>query len=195
MLKSLRSACLALLLFTLVTGLAYPLIVTGIAQATMSEKANGSLLHRDGKLVGSALIGQNFAEPKYLWGRLSATGPFPYNAANSGGSNLGPLNPALADAAKARIDALDKANLAVGIAPQRPVPADLITASGSGLDPEISADAAAYQVSRIARSRGMSAAAIDAIIAAHTEGRWLGLFGSPRVNVLQVNLALDQIKP
>ncbi|HKX44797.1 MAG TPA: potassium-transporting ATPase subunit KdpC [Burkholderiaceae bacterium] len=172
---------------TLLTGLVYPLVVTGVAHAAFPYEASGSLLQRDGKTVGSALIGQSFSEPKYFWGRPSATSPMPYNAANSSGSNQGPLNPALIDAVKGRIAALKAAD--PGNA--QPVPVDLVTASASGLDPEISLAAARYQAGRVARVRGLQPARVDALIAAHAERTRLGFLGEPRVNVLQLNLALD----
>ena len=180
----------ALVLFaalTALTGIAYPLVVTGIAQIAFPDQANGSLMLRDGKPVGSALIGQNFTDPKYFWGRPSATTPMPYNAANSGGSNLGPLNPALADAVKARIAALraaDPGNTAA-------VPVDLVTASGSGLDPHISVAAARFQATRVARVRQLAPDQVQELIDATSEATLLGFLGEPRVNVLRLNLALD----
>jgi K+-transporting ATPase ATPase C chain len=189
MLKELKPALLVLALMTVLTGVAYPLLVTGIAQGVFPHQANGSLIEQDGKLVGSALIGQPFADPKHFWSRPSATGPVPYNAGASSGSNLGPLNPALEEAVKARIDALkaaDPTNTA-------PIPVDLVTASGSGLDPHISPAAARWQAPRIARLRGLSEAEVARLIDAHTEGRQLGLLGEPRVNVLTLNLALDRL--
>jgi len=187
MLSTIRTAILSVLVLTFVTGIAYPLVVTGLAQLLFPQAANGSVIERDGKPVGSALIGQPFSDPRYFWSRPSATAPFPYNSASSGGSNLGPTNPALTDAVKQRIDALraaDPANTA-------PVPVDLVTASGSGLDPQISPAAAEYQVARVARARGMSADAVRKLVAAATEGRQLGVLGEPRVDVLALNLALD----
>jgi len=189
-LKELRIAFVMLVVMTVLTGLVYPLVVTGIAQSVFSRQANGSLIERDGAAVGSALIGQPFDDPKYFWSRPSATSPYPYNAANSSGSNLGPLNPALTDAVKARIEALQKAD------PENkaPVPVDLVTASASGLDPHISPAAAEYQVARVAKARALSAERIRALVAEHTAGRQLGFLGEPRVNVLQLNLALDAVK-
>ena len=185
--NQLKPALLMLLWLSLVTGLAYPLVVTGIAQAVFPVQANGSLIVRDGKAVGSSLIGQPFDDPKYFWGRLSATAPHGYNAGASTGSNLGPLNPNLHTATRARVDALheaDPGNTA-------PVPVDLATASGSGLDPHISPAAALYQVRRVAKARGLGEARVRQIVEAHVEGRQLGVLGEPRVNVLRLNLALD----
>ena len=191
MLRSqLRPAVLILILFTLITGFLYPLAVTGIAQLVFPHQANGSLIVRNGKVSGSSLIGQSFDDPKYFWGRLSATSGFPYNAAASSGSNLGPLNPALIAAVQARISALHAAD--PGNA--QPIPVDLVTASGSGLDPDISIAAALYQVPRVARVRGMTESAVIALVNEYTEGRQLGFLGEPRVNVLQLNLALDAIQ-
>jgi potassium-transporting ATPase KdpC subunit len=185
----LRTAFLVLVALTGVTGIAYPLAVTGFAQLLFPSQANGSLIVEDGRVRGSALIGQSFDDPRYFWSRPSATAPFPNNAAASSGSNLGPLNDALRDAVKGRVEALraaDPGNTAA-------VPVDLVTASASGLDPHISRAAAAYQAGRVARVRGLDRARVDALVAEHTEGRWLGLLGEPRVNVLRLNLALDRL--
>lgn len=179
-----------LAVMTILTGVGYPLLVTGIARAAFSEKANGSLLVRDGKVVGSSLIGQSFEEPKHFWGRLSATSPMPYHAGASAGSNLGPTNGALTKAAQARIAALR----AVDPTNEAPVPVDLVTASGSGLDPHISPAAASYQVARVARVRGIPESEVRALVAASTEGRAFGVLGEPRVNVLRLNLALDALQ-
>jgi len=175
---------------TLITGIAYPVIVTAIGQAVFPRQANGSILERDGKPVGSELIGQQFDAPGYFWGRLSATTPNPYNAQNSGGSNLGPTNPALVDEVKGRILALhaaDPTNTA-------PIPVDLVTSSGSGLDPDISPAAAAYQASRVAKARGLTLDQVYRAIEQNTSGRQLLVLGEPRVNVLRLNLALDRIQ-
>jgi potassium-transporting ATPase KdpC subunit len=180
----------ALVLFasmSVVTGFLYPLVVTGIGKAVFPAQAAGSLMEEEGKVVGSTLIGQHFSAPKYFWGRPSATGPVPYNAAASSGSNQGPLNPALLDAVKARVAALRAADPEN----QSPVPVDLVTASGSGLDPHISVAAANYQLSRVARARGLTVAMVESLVAEHTEERLLGFLGEPRVNVLLLNRALD----
>jgi K+-transporting ATPase ATPase C chain len=190
MLRQLKIAAIFLGVFTVITGVIYPLVITGIAQTVFHHQANGSLIEQNGKSVGSDLIGQPFSNPKYFWGRLSATVLFPYNAAASSGSNYGPTNPALKDAIQARIDALKAADPANN----QPVPIDLVTASGSGLDPDISIAAANYQVSRVARNRGLSIEQVNALVNRFTEGRQFGIFGEPRVNVLQLNLALDGLK-
>lgn len=185
----LRPALVLLVLLSGLTGLLYPLAVTVIAQTLFPREASGSLVMREGRAVGSRLIGQSFSDPKYFWGRLSATGPVPYNAAASTGSNLGPMNEALKDAAVARIEALraaDPGNSA-------PVPVDLVTASGSGLDPHISIAAALYQAGRVARVRAINVKAVEALIGPHTAGRGLGVFGEPVVNALELNLALDAL--
>jgi len=187
MLSELRPAVLILLVLTIVTGVVYPLVVTAIGQIVFPDQANGSLIERDGKVLGSSLIGQPFSDPKYFWPRPSATGPVPYNAGASSGSNQGPLNPALTDAVKARIEALRAADPGQTL----PVPVDLVSASGSGLDPHISPAAAAYQVRRVARVRGLPEDRVRALVAEHIEGRQLGILGEPRVNVLLLNLALD----
>jgi len=183
-----RAAFVSLVLFTVITGVVYPVVVTGIAQLVFPAQANGSLITKDGKVVGSALIGQPFDDPKYFWSRPSATSPFPYNAASSSGSNLGPTNPDLIKAVQGRVDALraaDPGNTA-------PVPVDLVTSSGSGLDPHISPAAALYQVSRVAKARGLAPDAVRALVEQHVEGRQLGILGEPTVNVLALNLALDR---
>ncbi|KGC04475.1 potassium-transporting ATPase subunit KdpC [Burkholderia cepacia] len=182
-----RPLVVLFVVLTAVTGLAYPAAMTVFGQAVFPSQANGSLIEQDGKVVGSALIGQPFDAPKYFWGRLSATAPMPYNAAGSGGSNLGPLNPSLADQVKARLAALRDA----GTDLSKPVPVDLVTASASGLDPEITPAAAAYQVERVAKVRNMAPAAVAQLVAANTTGRQFGVLGEPRVNVLKLNLALD----
>jgi len=189
MARLLRQAIVLLLLLTAITGIAYPFAVTGIAQLVFPHQANGSLILRDGKPVGSALIGQSFTDPKYFWGRPSATAPQPYNGTASAGSNLGPANPALRVAIKQRIAALraaDPDNRA-------PVPVDLVMASGSGLDPDISPAAALYQSSRVAHARGLPPDGVRALIQRHTRGRQFGVLGEPRVNVLELNLALDRL--
>jgi K+-transporting ATPase ATPase C chain len=186
----LRPALVCLALLTALTGVAYPLAVTVLAQAAFPHEAGGSLVTVDGKVVGSELIGQQFADPKNFWGRPSATAPIPYNAAASGGSNLGPLNPALAEAVKARIGALraaDPGNTS-------PVPVDLVTASASGLDPHVSVAAALDQVPRVARARGLPADAVRGLVEQQAEGPLLGFLGEPRVNVLRLNLALAGLR-
>ncbi|ANJ74157.1 potassium-transporting ATPase subunit KdpC [Ralstonia insidiosa] len=186
----LRAALVVFVGLSLITGVLYPVVVTGIGKGLFPAQAGGSIIERHGKPVGSSLIGQNFDTPQYFWGRISATSPNPYNAQASGGSNLGPSNPALTDAAKARIAALkeaDPTNTA-------PIPADLVTASGSGLDPHISPAAAAYQVERVAKARNMPVDTVKKVVAENTKGPILGLFGEPVVNVLELNLALDDLK-
>ena len=185
----LRPALTLFVVLSLVTGLLYPLAVTGVAQTVFPHQANGSLIQRGGTAVGSQLIGQSFTEPGHFWGRPSATAPMPYNAAASGGSNLGPTHPALAQVVQARIAALraaDPGNL-------QPVPVDLVTASASGLDPHISPAAAAYQAPRVARARGLPLTQVQALVQQHTESPWLGWLGEPRVNVLALNLALESL--
>ena len=184
-----RPALTLFVVLSLVTGVAYPLVVTGVAQAVFPHAANGSLVERGGKPVGSELIGQTFADPGHFWSRPSATGPMPYNAANSAGSNLAPTAPALTDAVKARVEALRAADPGN----QAAVPVDLVTTSASGLDPHISRAAADYQLARVARVRGLPVERVRALVEQHTEGRWLGFVGEPRVNVLALNLALDAI--
>ncbi len=186
----LRPAFVLLLVMTVITGIAYPLVVTGIAQVVFPRQAAGSLVEKEGKAIGSRLIGQSFSDPKYFWSRPSATGPYPYNATASSGSNQGPLNPALTDAVKSRIEALHAADPGNSA----PVPVDLVTASASGLDPDISVAAANYQAARVARVRGLQAAAVQSLIATHARGKLLGVIGEPRVNVLELNLALDALK-
>ncbi|CAJ0817971.1 Potassium-transporting ATPase KdpC subunit [Ralstonia wenshanensis] len=186
----LRAALVMFVGLSLITGVLYPVVVTGIGKALFPAQAGGSIIERGGKAVGSSLIGQNFDTPEYFWGRISATAPNPYNAQASGGSNFGPSNPALTDAAKARIAALkeaDPTNTA-------PIPADLVTASASGLDPQISPAAAAYQVERVARARHMPPEVVQRVVAENTKGPVLGVFGEATVNVLEVNLVLDGLR-
>jgi K+-transporting ATPase ATPase C chain len=190
MIRILRQATVSIVVFTVITGVIYPLIVTGFAQLVFPRQANGSLLVNNGKTVGSSLIGQSFSSPKYFWARPSATSPMPYNAANSSGSNLGPLNPALIENVKARIEQLKKADAA-----SKPmVPVDLVTASASGLDPDISPASAQYQVSRVAKTRNIDESQVRKLIAEYTRNRQFGILGEPRVNVLELNLALDNLK-
>jgi K+-transporting ATPase ATPase C chain len=195
MFNQLRPALTVFALLTILTGIVYPLALTGIAQVAFAHQANGSLIVIDGVTYGSELIGQPFDAPQYFWGRLSATSTFPYNAYNAGaltgssGSNYGPLNPALTDMVQARIDALHAADPGNSA----PIPVDLVTASGSGLDPHISVAAAYYQVHRVAQARGMSDADVQALVDKYTQGRQLGFLGEPRVNVLLLNLALDGV--
>ncbi len=187
--SQIRPALTLFVLLTVLTGGLYPLLVTGVGQAFFPRQAAGSLIERNGVVVGSSLIGQSFTEPKYFWGRPSATTPMPNNAANSGGSNLAPTNPALLDAVKGRIDALKSAD------PENPlpVPVELVTASGSGLDPHISPAAAQYQAARVARARQLPLEVVNAAVGRHTEGPLFGLIGQPRVNVLELNLDLDEL--
>ena len=188
--RLIRNALTMLLVMTVIVGLIYPLAATGVAQLLFPHQANGSLVERGGKPIGSELIGQSFTDPRYFWGRPSATTPQPNNGTASNGSNLGPTNPALHDAVQQRIDALhaaDPGNIAT-------VPADLVTASGSGLDPDISPAAAQYQVARVARVRRLSTEQVQTLVTQATQGRQLGLLGEPRVNVLQLNLALDGLQ-
>jgi len=178
------------ILTTVLFGIIYPLAMTGAAQMIFPRQANGSFIIKDGRIVGSTLIGQPFSDPKYFWGRLSATSPFPYNAASSSGSNLGPTNQALVDAVKQRIDALRQADAGSAA----PIPVDLVTASASGLDPHISPAAALYQAGRVARMRHVPESTINQLIRQYTEGRQFGILGEPRVNVLELNRALDRLR-
>ena len=188
--EQIKPALMMFLVLTILTGVVYPLTVTGLAQLSFSHQANGSLIMRNGTVIGSELIGQYFDAPQYFWGRPSATSPFPYNAASSAASNLGPTNPALAQAVTARIAALKAAD------PRndRPIPVDLVTESGSGLDPHISPASATYQVSRVARARGLQEEVVRQLVTRYTEGRQLGVLGESRVNVLLLNLALDELQ-
>ncbi len=188
--KLVRPAISLFVLLTLVTGVVYPLLVTGIGQAAFSQQANGNLIERNGKVVGSTLIGQPFTEAKYFWGRPSATGPMPYNAASSSGSNLGPTNPALIDAIKPRIEALKAADPASTAL----VPVDLVTASASGLDPHISAAAAYYQLERVAKARNLPVARVRALLESRLESPLFGFIGAAQVNVLELNLALNALQ-
>jgi potassium-transporting ATPase KdpC subunit len=187
--KQIRVAFMLLMLLTILTGLLYPAVVTGVAQLLFPWKANGSIIEHNNKPLGSMLIGQSFSDPKYFWGRASATDPFPYNAASSGGSNLGPSNPDLQTKVKDRIAMLHQADPSN----TKPIPADLVTASASGLDPDISPFAATYQISRIAKARGLPEGTIHELIHQFTQARTWGILGEPRVNVLQLNLALDAL--
>lgn len=185
-----RPALTMILILTILTGLVYPLSVTGLAHLIFPYQANGSMIVRDGKVVGSKLIGQYFDQPEYFWSRPSATSPFPYHAAASGGSNLGPTNPALIGAVQARVEVVKGADPGNAT----PIPVDLVTASGSGLDPHISPAAALYQVKRVAGARGLDESTVGALVARHTEDRQFGLLGEPRVNVIQLNLAVDELR-
>ena len=185
------SAFLMILVFTLLTGLVYPLAVTGLARLLFPRQSSGSLLIRNGRPVGSALIGQPFSDPRYFWGRPSATSPYPYNADLSSGSNLGPTNPVLVEQVRSRIEALRAADPGN----DAPVPVDLVTASASGLDPDISPAAALYQAHRVAKVRGLEEASVRRLVQSHVQGRTFGVLGEPRVNVLELNLALDNMDP
>lgn len=185
-----RPALVLFALLTLITGVAYPIVITAVGHLAFGRQAEGSLIEREGRTVGSALIGQQFDASGDFWGRLSATTPNPYNAQNSGGANLGPTNPALADEIKGRLATL----AAAGTDMSKPVPVDLVTSSASGLDPEISPAAANYQVARVAKARGLSEAQVSALVTRHTSGRQFGILGEARVNVLQLNLALDDLR-
>jgi K+-transporting ATPase ATPase C chain len=187
--RLIRPAVSLLALMTILLGIVYPLVITGIAKVAFARQAEGSLIYQNGKLIGSTLIGQSFSDPKYFWGRPSATTPQPYNGLASTGSNLGPLNPALLDAVKANAKALHDADPDN----RQPIPVDLVTASASGLDPDISPAAARYQAARVARARNLAPAPVETLIKAHERGRLFGLFGEPRINVLELNLALDQL--
>jgi K+-transporting ATPase ATPase C chain len=189
MLSYFKPAAMLLMLLTVLTGVIYPLVVTAVSQVFFADKANGSLIYNpQGQAIGSALIGQSFTQDKYFWGRASATSPYPYNAAASSGSNLGPTNPALIDAVSQRIQALQPAN-------KSPVPVDLVTASASGLDPHISVAAAEYQIKRVAKARKIDESRLREMVNAQTETRQWLVLGEPRVNVLQLNLALDAKQP
>lgn len=185
--KQTKQAFLLLVIFSVLTGIIYPLAITGVAQAVFPKQANGSLIYQNDKPVASTLIGQPFTDPKYFWSRPSATSPMPYNAGSSGGSNLGPTNPDLAKAVQERIAALRKADPGN----DTPIPIDIVTSSASGLDPHISSAAAKYQVGRVAKARNLDAQAVRQLVARHTESRTFGLLGEPRVNVVELNLDLD----
>jgi len=190
MMRIVRNTLMSLLIFTILTGFMYPLAVTGIAQVLFPHQANGSIITKNGKPVGSALLGQQFDDPKYFWGRLSATSPYPYNGGSSSGSNLGPNNPDLLKVVQSRVQALREAD------PENnaKIPVDLVTASGSGLDPHISPAAAEFQVRRIANARGLEEEKVRILLSKYTEGRQFGILGEPRVNVLELNLALDELR-
>ena len=189
LLRQLRPALVTLIILTIITGLAYPALITGLAQTLFPSQADGSLIEKNNTVAGSALIGQPFSSPTHFWGRPSATSPKPYDASNSSGSNLGPTNPVLLTAVKNRIALLRQAGADTG-----PVPADLVTASGSGLDPDISPAAALYQVPRVAQATGLPEQTVRALVQAHIEGRQFGILGEPRVNVLELNMALDALQ-
>ena len=188
--RLIRPAVSLLALMTVLLGIVYPLVITGAAKVAFPRQAGGSLIFQNGKLIGSTLIGQSFSDPKYFWGRPSATSPQPYNGLASSGSNLGPLNPALLDAVKANAKALRDADPDNRL----PIPVDLVSASGSGLDPEISPAAAHYQAARVARARNLPLEQVESVIRAHEQGRLLGFIGEPRINVLEANLALDHLR-
>jgi potassium-transporting ATPase KdpC subunit len=185
-----RPAISLLILMTAILGIVYPLVITGVARVAFAHQADGSLIYRDGKLIGSTLIGQSFSDPKYFWGRPSATTPQPYNGLGSTGSNLGPLNPALLDQVKANAKALRHADPTN----RQPIPVELVTASASGLDPDISPAGAQYQAGRVARARGIPLTQVESLITAHQQDRMLGLIGERRINVLELNLALDRLR-
>ena len=187
--RLIRPAVSLLALMTVLLGIVYPLVITGVAKVAFSRQAGGSLIYQNGKLIGSTLIGQSFSDPKYFWGRPSATSPQPYNGLASSGSNLGPLNPALLDAVKANVKALHDADPDN----RQPIPVDLVTASASGLDPEISPAGAHYQAARVARARNLPLAPVETLIKTHERGRLFGLIGERRINVLELNLALDRL--
>jgi K+-transporting ATPase ATPase C chain len=189
MLRLLLQSVLCLVVLTILTGLVYPLLVTGVAEVAFPHQAHGSLITHGSRAVGSELIGQPFSDPKYFWGRPSATSPVPYNAGSSGGSNLGPINPNLGKQVEERVAVLRAADPGN----TRPVPVDLVTASGSGLDPDLSPAAAEFQVPRVARVRGLAESVVRDLVSAHTSPRFLGVLGEPRVNVLELNLALDEL--
>ncbi|MDA8156442.1 MAG: potassium-transporting ATPase subunit KdpC [Actinomycetota bacterium] len=188
--RMLRNAVMSLVVLTIITGIIYPLVITGIAQAVFPARANGSIIVKNGTPVGSEFIGQQFDNPKYFWGRPSATTPYPYNGLSSSGSNMGTNNPALMTAVRARIAALHAADPGN----TGKIPVDLVTASASGLDPEISPAAAEYQAARVARVRGLDVSQVNSLIQANTQDRLFGIFGAPRVNVLKLNLAMDELK-
>ncbi len=188
--KMIRNTLMSLLLFTILTGFIYPLVATGIAQAIFPRRANGSIIIRDGRPLGSALLGQQFTDPKYFWGRLSATTPYPYNGGSSSGSNLGPNSPGLMKEVQSRVQALREADPSN----RERIPVDLVTSSGSGLDPHISPAATEYQAARVARARGLDESEVRKLVASCTEGRQFGILGEPRVNVLRLNLALDELR-
>jgi K+-transporting ATPase ATPase C chain len=188
--RLIRPAVSLLTLMTVLLGIVYPLVITGVAQVAFPRQAEGSLIYQDGKLIGSTLIGQSFSDPKYFWGRPSATTPQPYNGIASTGSNLGPLNPALLDAVKTNAKALHDADPDN----RQPIPVDLVTASASGLDPDISPAAAHYQAARVAGARNLALASVETLINAHVRGSLFGLFGEPRINVLELNRALDRLR-